>query len=1292
MPTPPPAATVRHHKSVWLWLRLGFLSVVLLLSSLLALFGSSAGLQLLWLLQPHLLPTLQMQEVSGDLWQGVRIRQLQYQQPDLQVAVAELVLKIDLGCLWQRQLCLPLVQVKQLELKQTLSETTAQTTEQPSSMAAGLTPNSVQLPWSVRIGRLELSDSTLQLPAQHIRIGHLQTSLDLTPARLTLQRMTLGQSSLSLQSAANSNAADNPLPSLLQLQLPLELALPQLHLTEFTLQQDQQTLLLLQSLQTDVLLSAKQWQVQHTQMRLQQPDLHLSGDLMLDRLAQQLALQLQLEATTSQLPAPVKLKVDGHGALATWQLQVNSTSPWPLELAVQTDLLSPALAFQGTLHGDDLHWPLPDAQQTSTQAATQATGQPAAQSTALSTATVAAKSTTALADLTLRQLGVQFSGNLHKQQLELSVASQSPALPQAEWMLSANHHKGVVELSALQLRTLNGQADLSGKLQLNTLDLTAALQLSGIQPGLYWADYPGELNGQVELEGNFTANQARQWQLQANTLHLNGELRDQPLLLDGKLTLQQPRSGLLQLDTPGLKLQHGPNLLQLNGALGEQLTLDATLHIADLAHSVALAEGAIDAKFQLRGDVKKPDLQLSLSASQLSYLDDYALAELTASATLPAMGEKSSQISLTAKNGQAPGWQLQQLDWQSEGTQQQHQTHLILDSHQLKAVLAMQAGIKDQQWRANVEEFRLQSDMGDWQLQNPWSVRLDLAKQQAELGAACWLQSDASICLSKTSILSSKQGDLALKLQQLPLSCLDPVLPPNLSLEGSASGQLALNWLKGRLSVLSWQLNSSAGLLRHQLTTPLDLPWRDLTLNGDLKDNQLTSSLQATLSKDSAIAANVEIGQLNSVAPTVKASLQLAPLSLIFLQPVFNEYSKFDGLLSANLRAEGALNNPAIYGSLAVDALQLTGQQAPLELTKANLLASFRGFAASLNSEWQTPEGRLSVTAEANWLTPDAWFSQIDVTGNKLQLQLTDAELTISPNLKLTATPHSGQISGTIDIPAGNIRFNSLPENATKVSADEIVISAQQRAGTKSNWTLSSDIRLKIGEQVRLAAFGLKTRLQGDLRVRQQGLIPTLHGQVQLKDGSFRAYGQDLKLRKGRLTFNGPASQPLLAIEAIRNPEKTEDNVIAGLRVNGLADNPLVEVFSEPAKPQSNALAYLLLGRDIGSSAGDGAVTAGLIGIGIANSGKLVGAIGEAFGISELSLDTAGSGDKSKVTVSGYLSSRLQVKYGFGILSQFAEFTVRYRLMRKLYLELTRLEDIRGLKYSVDALYKIEFD
>ena len=57
------------------------------------------------------------------------------------------------------------------------------------------------------------------------------------------------------------------------------------------------------------------------------------------------------------------------------------------------------------------------------------------------------------------------------------------------------------------------------------------------------------------------------------------------------------------------------------------------------------------------------------------------------------------------------------------------------------------------------------------------------------------------------------------------------------------------------------------------------------------------------------------------------------------------------------------------------------------------------------------------------------------------------------------------------------------------------------------------------------------------------------------------------------------------------------------------------------------------------------------------------------------------------MTVSGYLSPRLQVKYGVGIFSQFGEFTLRYRVLQQVYVEA-----VQGLATSVDVLYKMEFD
>ncbi|MEG2115821.1 MAG: translocation/assembly module TamB domain-containing protein, partial [Hafnia sp.] len=176
--------------------------------------------------------------------------------------------------------------------------------------------------------------------------------------------------------------------------------------------------------------------------------------------------------------------------------------------------------------------------------------------------------------------------------------------------------------------------------------------------------------------------------------------------------------------------------------------------------------------------------------------------------------------------------------------------------------------------------------------------------------------------------------------------------------------------------------------------------------------------------------------------------------------------------------------------------------------------------------------------------------------------------------------------------------------------------------------------------------------------------------------------------RKGELIFSGPPEQPLLNIEAIRNPDATEDDVTAGVRVTGLADQPKLEVFSDPAMSQQMALSYLLRGQGLESSGTDSnAMTSMLIGMGVAQSGKLVGKIGETFGVSNLSLDAQGVGDSSQVVVSGYVLPGLQVKYGVGIFDSLATLTLRYRLMPKLYLEA-----VSGLDQALDLLYQFEFE
>ncbi|MCL7653302.1 translocation/assembly module TamB domain-containing protein, partial [Klebsiella pneumoniae] len=286
------------------------------------------------------------------------------------------------------------------------------------------------------------------------------------------------------------------------------------------------------------------------------------------------------------------------------------------------------------------------------------------------------------------------------------------------------------------------------------------------------------------------------------------------------------------------------------------------------------------------------------------------------------------------------------------------------------------------------------------------------------------------------------------------------------------------------------------------------------------------------------------------------------------------------------------------------------------------------------------------------------------------------------------ATPSLFNLDGKVDVPWARIVVNEVPESAVGVSSDEVMLDKNLKPIKQQSASIpiNSNLTIHVGNNVRLEAFGLKARLTGDLKVAQDKQGLGLNGQINIPDGRFHAYGQDLIVRKGELLFSGPPDQPLLNIEAIRNPDATEDDVIAGVRVTGSADQPKAEIFSDPVMSQQEALSYLLRGQGLSSGQSDSAaMTSMLIGMGVAQSGQVVGKIGETFGVSNLALDTEGVGDSSQVVVSGYVLPGLQVKYGVCAFDSLATLTLRYRLMPKLYVEA-----VSGIDQALDLLYQFE--
>lgn len=164
-----------------------------------------------------------------------------------------------------------------------------------------------------------------------------------------------------------------------------------------------------------------------------------------------------------------------------------------------------------------------------------------------------------------------------------------------------------------------------------------------------------------------------------------------------------------------------------------------------------------------------------------------------------------------------------------------------------------------------------------------------------------------------------------------------------------------------------------------------------------------------------------------------------------------------------------------------------------------------------------------------------------------------------------------------------------LPPSAIGVSKDQILLNADFEPLTDKEripFSVESDVNVQIGDDFQLSAFGLQGNLVGRLNVAQKDKGPFILGEVNIRNGQYRSFGQDLQIKEGKILMNGPVDQPYLAITAIRNPNNTQDGVVAGVRVSGPSDEPSLTIFSEPAMPQANALSYLLRGQNIDGEAG----------------------------------------------------------------------------------------------------------
>lgn len=1262
----------------WLnWTILLPLLTALLISVFFVFSNSGLRLSIYW--AERYVPALQVGQINGSLLGGFHLQQLQYHDNDLQFQLAHFIFEPRLQCVFTLQLCVKELTLDGLALSLT-TEVNEPITPPPATAdnATGLATfpiaTSFVLPFPASIERLQLNNVRLQLGDEQLSWNSFNTTMSGWGSRVQLDNSQLQQ--LTLQLAESENDTDTlafsyQAPEIILPAIPLTVMLNQTTVTDISVIRGNSQQWLEQfdfSLQlTPRQLRLFDLSVQHSMATLQgEATLQLTDAL-------PLTASFNAEITESTF-AGLLLSLQLSGSLRQLDIQLDSSQLIDAKLQGQFQLLTDELPFTLSLGAKTLPWPL---------------------------------NTTP--DIALIDTQLQLSGNVQQQKIALLTQLRQADLPHISLSSSGQFTlaTGQLDLQQYQINLLGGQ--VLGKAKLN---LTATphwhtdLSLSQLQPGLFWPQYQGQLSGQLQHRGALASN--GQLSLLFPNIALQGVLRDYPLDINGMANFTADKTfSEFQISTDGLQLQHGKNSIALQGQLAKHWQLSAAIDIAELGHSLAGAAGKINATLAVSGPQRYPIADIQLNAQQLAYTD-VALQQFELNGQLAVAEQLQVNLALSAVNGQYQDYKLHQLTLELTGNEHAHMLSASFDSSEGQVTFDLAGKLQQRElWQASLNTSSINSILGPWQLTAPFNIDANISSGQLSLAAHCWQQELSRLCFTEPAQLSADMATVHLQLEQFELATLEPFIPYHSQISGKFDAAFSTQWQAGQLPRLELQVTGGAGQLQYQFESPVLVPWQQWQLNSVLTEGVyqhtntaasheplLQSQLQIDFNPQSQLKVNATIGELLSDDRQLSAQLLLNQFTLDFLKPLLDEFSELKGIFSSDIRLSGSLLNPFVQGEAALQGFRLKGKLAPADIDDANINLRFKGEHAQLDGQFRTPEGELALTGSANWQDLNDWQALLQLTGDELRLQVPNAQLRVKPDLKINASPQLINVSGIIQIPRADINIDSLPQNAVTISSDVVLLDKHLQPMTieqKATIPLQLDVRLQLGQRVQLSAFGLKTRLAGELRVQQQAQQsqPRVNGDVVLVDGTFRSYGQDLLIRQGKMTFTGPADQPFLSVEAIRNPANMEDDVIAGIRVTGPADEPQISIFSEPAKPQANALSYLLMGRDLDSESGSAAnaITTSLIGLSIAQSGKVLGDIGEAFGVRDLTLDTEGAGDASQVTVSGYLTRNLQLKYGVGIFEPIGQFTLRYRLLRSLYIEA-----VSGVDNAVDILYKFEFD
>jgi len=883
-------------------------------------------------------------------------------------------------------------------------------------------------------------------------------------------------------------------------------------------------------------------------------------------------------------------------------------------------------------------------------------------------------------------------GDLNSQDVTLTANIKTPFHPELAVDTQFIHTGEQLDVAHLRLKGELGEAELSGNAQyadgiswdadINTIDF----KLQQLKLDLETPLPDSIISGQFHTKGLVDA---KGWEVGIANSDLEGEIQGYPFHLLGDINVDDK----LHLKADSLKLSALQSVLSISGSAEEAWAVNAKLQIPDLNLWHAESSGSIDAKINVSGESEHPQVAVSAEIFELEF-QQYKIEQGLAKGFYRPKDDQEFALSVKAKELKLASVKLDSITLGFKGNETKQKLGLqTFGELQLNTKVYSTFDPETTQLEAQIRRLNLTSIFGEWDLEAPIDVNWNNDKQSGLVNTFCWLNENGKLCLDDPAELD-KNGETSILFDGDIGGVLTPLLPENLLWQAPASLTSTLKWQEESKPEGYLELNLAPGQVSfNNNNRVIDVGYKLLSFQASLDKDKLATQVKF----DSHDIASWE-GQLEvSVSPdrAISGYTKLDKINLDALSEFMPQLETLTGKVSSELEISGTLAEPDVSGKVQLENGQLLAAANPTPLEDIELDLTLSGQKAILDGQWKMGKGEAKVTGLFDW-RGDSFNGDIQFDGDKLAIiQPPLAIITASPALKIKFDKDRADIQGSIDIDSGNIKISQLPEGGVAVS-DDVVFEDSISSGQveRSPYAITTNIKIKVADKLRIDGMGLRGKLTGTLDLRQEAFRPPLlYGDIRVLDGSYKFMGQTLKINTGEVQFIGPVEIPNLNIEAVR--EIKDEDVVAGVRITGTPLKPIVTLFSSPVKEQAEILSYIIKGTGFHSNDGDQNSSL-MMGAALTLSNQLGGGavnlIGESatgliekVGFSNVQLD---ANDDGRVAISGYIGENLMVKYGVGVFNPGYEMTVRYYLLSQLYLETVS----GSVEQSLDIYYNFNID